>query len=51
MDPILEETPGALVVFTNSLTLQEQRAKKNEILKQKVKKLTAKESEPFKALP
>ena len=33
LDPILEETPGALVLFTNNMTLQEQRAKKNEILK------------------
>ena len=40
LDPILEETNQALAIYQPNMTLQEQRAKKNEQLKNKVKKLT-----------
>jgi hypothetical protein len=49
LDPILEEAAGAIVPYQPNLTIHEQRAKKNELLKQRVKKLT--NGDPVKALP
>ncbi|CDW85388.1 UNKNOWN [Stylonychia lemnae] len=40
LDPILEEAAGQIIPYQPNMTLQEQRAKKNEALKNKVKKLT-----------
>lgn len=39
------------MAYQPNLTLHEQRSKKNELLKQKVKKLTGGSTEPVKALP